>query len=95
MRCLVDMGGRSAVRPQELDPIWRALADDLAGDAYRAALARLTGVDLAPLDLEANVFSYPTGGFQDPHPDLPEKVVTHVIWFNERGGPPTVGACGS
>lgn len=83
VRCLVDMGERSAVRPQELDPIWRALADDLAGDAYRAALSRLTGVDLTPLALEVNVFSYPAGGFQEPHPDLPEKVVTHVLWFNE------------
>ena len=83
MRCLVDMGGRSAVRPQELDPVWRSLADDLAGDEYRAALTRLTGVDLSDLTLEANVFSYTSGGYQEPHPDLPEKVVTHVLWFNE------------
>ena len=83
VRCLVGMGGRSAVRPHELDPAWRALADDLGGDAYRAALSRLTGVDLTELDLEANVFSYPSGGYQEPHPDLPEKVVTHVLWFNE------------
>ena len=83
VRCLVDMGGRSAVRPQELDPVWRSLADDLAGDEYRAALTRLTGVDLSDLTLEANVFSYTSGGYQEPHPDLPEKVVTHVLWFNE------------
>jgi len=83
VRCLVPMGGRSAVRPHELDPIWRALADDLAGEPYRAALSRLTGVDLTALDLEANVFSYPPGGYQEPHPDLPEKIVTHVLWFNE------------
>ena len=29
--------------------MWRSLADDLAGDAYRAALSRLTGVDLGAL----------------------------------------------
>ncbi len=83
VRCLVPMGGRSAVRPHELDPAWRGLAEDLAGDAYRESLSRLTGVDLHELDLEANVFSYPLGGYQEPHQDLPEKVVTHVLWFNE------------
>lgn len=83
VRCLVPMGEHRVVRPQELEPAWRALADDLAGDGYRAALSHLTGVDLRDLDLEANVFSYPVGGYQQPHPDLPEKVVTHVLWFNE------------
>jgi SM-20-related protein len=92
VRGLVGMGGRRAVRPHELDPVWRALADDLGGDAYRAALSRLTGVDLTDLDLEVNVFSYPTGGYQEPHPDLPEKVVTHVLWFNE-GWEPAHGGC--
>lgn len=83
VRCLIPMGSRNLVRPHELDPVWRALADDLASDAYRAAMSRLTGVDLTYLDLEANLFSYPIGGHQDPHPDLPEKVVTHVLWFNQ------------
>jgi hypothetical protein len=83
VRGLVAMGGSSAVRPAELDPAWRALADDLGGLAYRRSLSSLTGVDLTDLDLEANVFSYPGGGYQEPHPDLPEKVVTHVLWFNE------------
>lgn len=83
VRPLVAMGGSNGVRPHELDPAWRALADDLGGPRYRAVVSRLTGVDLSELDLEANVFFYPQGGYQEPHPDLPEKVVTHVLWFNE------------
>ncbi len=92
VRCLVAMGDRRAWRPQELDPAWRALAGELASDAYRASLGRLTGVDLTDLALEVNVFSYPQGGYQEPHPDLPEKVVTHVLWFNE-GWDASHGGC--
>lgn len=83
VRCLLPMGRATPVRPQALDPRWRQLADELAGPAYRTALSRLTGVELDPLDLEANLFSYGPGAFQEAHPDLPEKVVTHVLWFNE------------
>ena len=92
VRCLVAMGDRRVWQPEELDPTWRALADDLAGDAYRASLGRLTGIDLSDLALEVNVFSYPHGGYQEPHPDLPEKVVTHVLWFNE-GWEASHGGC--
>lgn len=83
VRPLVAMGSSTPARPAGLDTTWRTLAAELAGAAYREALSRLTGVDLTGLDLEANVFSYPPGSFQEPHPDLPEKIVTHVLWFNE------------
>lgn len=83
VRCLLPMDRSTPVRPHALDPRWRQLAADLAGPAYRAALSHATGVDLTPLHLEANLFSYGVGSFQEPHPDLPEKVVTHVLWFNE------------
>ena len=77
------MAGRTPAAPTGLDRRWRALADELAGPAYRTAMSRLTGIDLAELDLEVNAFSYAPGAYQDPHPDLPEKVVTHVLWFND------------
>jgi hypothetical protein len=92
VRPLVAMGASSAARPAALDPLWRALAAELAGQPYREALSALTGVDLTGLDLEANVFSYPPGSFQEPHPDLPEKIVTHVLWFNE-GWDASYGGC--
>ncbi|HEX4867836.1 MAG TPA: polysaccharide pyruvyl transferase family protein, partial [Acidimicrobiales bacterium] len=85
VRCLLPMDRSTPVRPHALDPLWRQLADDLAGPAYRRALSRATGVDVAPLHLEANLFSYGPGAFQEPHLDLPEKVVTHLLWVNEDG----------
>ena len=33
--------------------------------------------------MEANVFHYGPGGSQGPHPDLSEKLVTRVLYFNE------------
>jgi polysaccharide pyruvyl transferase WcaK-like protein len=84
VRCLLPMGHSTPVRPQALDPVWRRFADELAGPAYRTVLSAITGVDLDELHLEANLFSYGPGAFQEPHPDLPEKVVTHVMWFNEE-----------
>ena len=91
VRPLVMMGGASAARPAGLDPVWHRFADSLLSPAYREEMTRLTGVDLTDHALEANCFSYPVGSYQDPHPDLPEKVVTHVMWFNrdwaaEHGG---------
>ncbi|MGH9084682.1 MAG: polysaccharide pyruvyl transferase family protein [Acidimicrobiales bacterium] len=83
IRCLLPIGSATPVRPHALAPAWRQLADELAGTSYRAALTRLTGVDLTDLDLEVNAFSFGRGAHQEPHPDLPETVVTHVIWFNE------------
>lgn len=83
VRPLVAMGGSSAARPAGLDRAWRQLAAELAGPGYREAVSTLTGVDLTDLVVESNVFSYPAGSFQEPHPDLPEKVVTHVMWFND------------
>lgn len=83
VRCLLPMGRSTPVRPQALDPVWRWFADELAGPEYRRVLSEITGIDLGPLHLEANLFSYEAGAFQEPHPDLPEKVVTHVMWFNE------------
>lgn len=83
VRCLLPMGRSTPVRPHALDPVWRRFAEELAGPDYRSVLSQVTGVDLGPLHLEANLFSYGAGAFQEPHQDLPEKVVTHVMWFNE------------
>jgi polysaccharide pyruvyl transferase WcaK-like protein len=83
VRSLVAMGATTATTPSGLQPVWRSLAEVLASQDYRDAISSLTGVDLTDHELEANAFAYPVGSFQDPHPDLPEKVVTHVLWFNE------------
>jgi 2OG-Fe(II) oxygenase superfamily len=64
------------------EPGWRELAHDLVAPAYRPAMSMLCGRDLTSAPLEVNVFHYGPGNLLGPHPDLPDKVVTHVLYFN-------------
>jgi Rps23 Pro-64 3,4-dihydroxylase Tpa1-like proline 4-hydroxylase len=82
-RSLVGMGAQTPSYPEKLSPAWRALAEDLVSPAYRNAMSLLTGCDLTDSPLEVNVFHYGPGCSLGPHPDLSDKVVTHVLYFNE------------
>lgn len=82
-RPLVGMGADALALADGLSPAWRALGEAFLDPAYRAALTRLTGLDLAAAPLEVNVFHYPPGGALGAHPDLRDKLVTHVLYFNE------------
>jgi len=82
-RALLPMGAGVASRPDCLSASWRRLAEDLLSPAYREAMSRLTGVDLSALPIEANVFHYGRSAWLGPHVDLKDKVVTHVLYFNE------------
>jgi SM-20-related protein len=81
-RPLITMGGDLA-HFDGLSEAWQALARDLHARAYRDALSALTGIDLASVPLEVNVFHYGPRACLGPHRDLPEKLVTHVLYFNE------------
>jgi len=83
VRSLIRMGERSIAGRRTLSSAWRALANDLLSPAYRAAVSSLTGLDLSSAPVEVNVFSYSPGGWQGPHPDHRDKIVTHVLYFNE------------
>lgn len=82
-RSLVGMGAQVPSYPEELSPAWRALAEDLVSPAYRNAMSLLTGCDLTDSPLEVNVFHYGPGCSLGPHPDLSDKIVTHVLYFNQ------------
>ena len=82
-RSLVMMGANVASRPESLSPSWRRLADDLLSANYRRAMSRLTGMDLRELPLEINVFHYGRSAWLGPHVDLQDKLVTHVLYFND------------
>ncbi len=82
-RSLIGMGADVITYPDTLSDDWRALAIDLLSPEYRAAISTLTGCDLTKSPVEANVFHYGPGGSQGPHQDLPEKLVTHVLYFNQ------------
>ena len=57
-RSLIAMGATSPAHAQSLSPAWRQLAEDLLSVEYREAMSHLTGIDLTPLPIEANVFHY-------------------------------------
>lgn len=82
-RALIGMGEQSIAGGETLSSAWQSLAGDFLSSDYRAALTSLTGIDLRTALLEVNVFHYPPGGLLGAHADLPDKIVTHVLYFNE------------
>jgi SM-20-related protein len=74
---------RDEARIAALTPLWRRLADEVSGPFYRAALATLTGQDLSGLRQEIRLTRYTPGCWIEPHTDRPDKVVTHLLYFNE------------
>jgi hypothetical protein len=83
VRCLIRMGEQSLSRLKRLSSAWQALGHDFLSPVYRAAMSSLTGIDLSDAPLEVNVFHYPPGGSHGAHPDQRNKIVTHVMYFNE------------
>jgi Rps23 Pro-64 3,4-dihydroxylase Tpa1-like proline 4-hydroxylase len=86
-RELLGLGADAVSHPEELSDAWRELARDLLSPEYRAAMSRLTGLDLTSVPVEANVYHYGPGSSLGPHLDLPYKRVTHVLYFNAEWDP--------
>ena len=82
-RSLIAMGADAPTDARCLSPEWLQLAEDLLSPAYREAMSRLTGVETTNLPIEANVFHYGRSAWLGPHVDLPDKIITHVFYFNE------------
>ncbi|SDF99426.1 2OG-Fe(II) oxygenase superfamily protein [Sinosporangium album] len=83
-------GGEAPPEPALPDP-WRHFVAEVTGPAYRAAVAALTGLPIETASIEVNLWRYGASCWLDPHVDKPEKIVTHVLYFNEswptgRGG---------
>jgi len=82
-RELVGMGATTVSHPRTLSPAWRTLSSELHSREYREAMSSLTGIDLSSAPLEVNAFHYPPGSVHGPHPDLRDKIVTQVLYFNQ------------
>ncbi|MBC3372415.1 2OG-Fe(II) oxygenase [Pseudomonas sp. SWRI92] len=82
-RALLGMGTDTIAFAQELSEAWLRLAQDLGSAGYREAMSELTGIDLRSVPMEVNVFHYGPGASLGAHPDLPDKLVTHILYFNE------------
>ena len=83
-RSLIAMGANAPTHPEFLSLAWKALAEDLLSKRYREVMAQLTKVELANLAIEANVFHYGRNAWLGPHVDLPDKIMTHIFYFNEE-----------
>jgi Rps23 Pro-64 3,4-dihydroxylase Tpa1-like proline 4-hydroxylase len=90
-RELIAMGAHKVSHAADLSHEWRNLAEDFLAPSYRNALSELTGVDLSNAPLEVNVFHYGPGASLGAHSDLPDKVVTHVLYFNDAWDPKNGG----
>jgi SM-20-related protein len=83
VRSLIRMSAQSISREKQLSSVWQALARDFLSPAYRNAMSELIGIDLSAAELEVNAFHYPPGGLHGAHTDHRDKIVTHVLYFNE------------
>jgi SM-20-related protein len=82
-RSLIGMGAAAPTHAQYLSPAWRNLAQDFLSIRYREVMSNLTGLALAELPIEVNVFHYGRKAWLGPHVDLPDKVMTHIFYFND------------
>jgi hypothetical protein len=82
-RSLIHIGATGPSAPGGLSPAWQALVGDLLSAEYRSVLTRTTGVDLTSALIEANAVYYGPGAHLGPHLDLKEKVLSHVLYFND------------
>jgi SM-20-related protein len=82
-RSLIGMGAEVVSHADCLSPAWRRLAEDLLSPAYREAMSQLTGKDLLALPLEVNLSHYGRRAWLGPHVDLPDKIVSHIFYFND------------
>ncbi len=82
-RELIPMNVGTISNASDLSDAWRSLAEDFLSNSYRAALSELSGCNLSIAPLEVNVFHYGPGASLGAHSDLPDKIVTHVLYFND------------
>ena len=66
----------------ECPPAWDRFVEYVTGEAYRAELSRLTGLSLRDAPVEVNLWRYHSDCWLDPHVDKPDKLVTHILYFN-------------
>jgi hypothetical protein len=67
-----------------LSQIWQQLIEELWTDSYRAALAEMSGVKLRNCVMDIGFRRYQPGQLHHPHTDEPNKVLTHLLFFNQK-----------
>jgi len=67
----------------QLPALWSELITEVHGPDYRRAVEAATGLALADCSREITFWCHSAGCYLDPHPDKPEKIVSHLFYFNE------------
>ncbi|WP_298918716.1 2OG-Fe(II) oxygenase [uncultured Nostoc sp.] len=67
-----------------LSNVWQQLIEGLWTDSYRAAIAEMSGLELNNCVMDIGFRRYKLGQLHHPHTDEPNKVLTHLLFFNQQ-----------
>lgn len=67
-----------------LSNVWQQLIEGLWTDSYRKAIAEMSGLELNNCVMDIGFRRYKLGQLHHPHTDEPNKVLTHLLFFNQQ-----------
>ncbi|WP_248277963.1 2OG-Fe(II) oxygenase [Brasilonema sp. UFV-L1] len=67
-----------------LSHVWQQLIEGLWTDSYREALEKMSGLELKDCAIDIGFRRYNVGHLHRPHTDEPNKVLTHLLFFNQQ-----------
>ncbi|MEH2279661.1 MAG: 2OG-Fe(II) oxygenase [Nostoc sp.] len=76
--------GRLTCDLGHLSNVWQQLIEGLWTDSYRKAIAEMSGLELNNCVMDIGFRRYKLGQLHHPHTDEPNKVLTHLLFFNQR-----------
>ncbi len=76
--------GRLTYDLRHFSKVWRQLIEELWTDSYRAAIAEMSGLELKDCVMDIGFRRYSSGQLHHPHTDEPNKVLTHLLFFNQQ-----------
>lgn len=76
--------GRLTYDLGHLSNVWQQLIEGLWTDSYRAAIAEMSGLELNNCVMDIGFRRYKLGQLHHPHTDEPNKVLTHLLFFNQQ-----------
>ncbi|MEH2015887.1 MAG: 2OG-Fe(II) oxygenase [Nostoc sp.] len=67
-----------------LSNVWQQLIEGLWTDSYRKAISEMSGLELNNCVMDIGFRRYKLGQLHHPHTDEPNKVLTHLLFFNQQ-----------
>src|SRR5437588_12853903 len=78
------MGQSEPHDKNKLSKEWIDLSKTLVSGEYKKAVSNLVSIPLIDCSIEINLFHYTSDSWMGPHLDVKDKIVTHVLYFNEK-----------